>query len=112
MFFRDSVNLWIGCAIYGVGMSGIFATVFTMFEKYLVVSGKATSFLMIMAGFGEMVFPILWGIMTTEEHPGYFVLINFLIIAGHCIFSAIFVFAGRKTNKSVEAASPVVNPTN
>jgi MFS family permease len=106
---RDTINLWIGCAIYGIGMSSVWPTVFTLVEGFTVISGRVTSFLMFAAAFGEMVFPILWGFTTNEKHPIYFVIINFGITSGICLFAMILLGIGRLTNKFVSKRESIEN---
>lgn len=52
-----ALMLWIGSAVFGIGMSSIWACIYSYLEEYFVVSPLVTSFIAVSAMSGELVFP-------------------------------------------------------
>lgn len=82
--------LWIGTAIFGLGISAIFPTVMSLTENYVNLTGRFASSIIIGAAIGEMVCPLAFGLYTTKENPIPFVyLVNLIIFL--CAGSTYFL---------------------
>ena len=59
--FGNSIEwcLWLGVALNGVGMSSIWATLFSFISSYMPVTGNMTSLIVSASCFGESIIPII-----------------------------------------------------
>jgi len=72
--------LWIGTAIFGLGISAIFPTVMSLTENYVNLTGRFATAIIVGAAIGEMICPLAFGLFTTQENPIPFVYLVNLII--------------------------------
>lgn len=100
LVFRNShAALWIGCIVYGLGMSSSFPTAIHLAESYVQLSGKLASLLVVGACFGEMVIPILTSTLFGYTAPISLLFVLFgTTLLGTIVFG-IILFVGKFTQK-------------
>ena len=63
--------MWIGSAVYGLGLGTIFPCAVLQAEEFTDLSGRAASVLMVGAAIGEMIVPLGIGLWTDVWCPGF-----------------------------------------
>jgi fucose permease len=101
----------VGTILFGLGMSAIFPTVFSLLEHYVDVSGKQMSVMLVGIAFGEMLPPLALGYLTTKTQPSAFVYIILILMVYCCIFCCFFMHYGSKTEKSMAKTEDNLNTT-
>ena len=61
--------------------------------------------LMVGVAFGEMLFPLIIGYMTTESNPSAFPIIIFSLLIMSSITGGLFFYFGNRTEKSILKAN-------
>lgn len=65
----NSMVLWFCTAVLGAGMASIFPTGITWAERYMLVTGKATSVLVVGSALGAMIVPAMTGYLFETKGP-------------------------------------------
>ena len=68
---QGQLYLWIGSAVYGLGLGTIFPCAVLQAEEFTDLSGRAASVLMVGAAIGEMIVPLGIGLWTDVWCPGF-----------------------------------------
>ena len=83
--------IWISIVIFGIGMSPIFASIFSWFsENVLRITGKITGVLYICSAIGTMLLPLLTGfLMSNVSYNWYIYLLIILVVLLLIIFVSV-----------------------
>ncbi|KAI1278437.1 Major facilitator superfamily domain-containing protein 4A [Halotydeus destructor] len=108
--FGNSVEwcLLVGVALVGVGISTLWAAVFSLLENHFPVKSGAGSFLIISACIGELVFPLILA-YALETSPQVFLWTIFACTVMCCIIFGSLCFALRAIISSPNAL-PLTEP--
>jgi len=95
IFNYSSVVLWISSILLGLSLASCFPTAINLAEVYMKVTGRAASYFVIGASFGEMSFPFLVGLFI--PYTNYMALVYGLFfgcLSGSVVF-LLLVWRGR-----------------
>eukprot|EP01065_Artemidia_motanka_P039078 TRINITY_DN47915_c0_g1_i1.p1 TRINITY_DN47915_c0_g1~~TRINITY_DN47915_c0_g1_i1.p1 ORF type:complete len:415 (+),score=142.39 TRINITY_DN47915_c0_g1_i1:90-1247(+) len=100
LFPESGHVLWGVSAVYGLGLSSIFPTVFTLVERYVDVTGSDSSVIVTGAALGEMLIPVGLGYGITLLTPRVFPAVILLSTAAQCALFWVLQRLGSGTKKS------------
>ena len=61
-FFADNeLVVWLSTGLFGLSLASVFPSTFTMLERYIPLSGRAASIIMVGSAGGEMIMPLVIG---------------------------------------------------
>ena len=69
--FRQHWILWTCCIGLGLSMAPTFPAVYTMTAQYMEVTGRIGAAFVVMSAFGEMVIPLLIGVLFSVKWAGF-----------------------------------------
>eukprot|EP01147_Barroeca_monosierra_P006703 gene6703-9457_t len=80
--------MWIGSSLFGLGMASVFPSGYHMVESYMDLTTTTTSVFVVGAALGEMLLPLMVGILFDSQGPKTFpVVIVGVIIAATVVFA-------------------------
>ncbi|KAI1278434.1 Major facilitator superfamily domain-containing protein 4A [Halotydeus destructor] len=109
--FGNSVEwcLLVGVALVGVGISTLWAAVFSLLENHFPVKSGTGSFLIISACIGELIFPLILA-YALETSPQAFLWTIFACTVMCCIIFGALCIALRRIVRSVDSTSANQSP--
>lgn len=87
----SSAFLWAGSAVYGLGMASVFPSAFMTAEGLTDLDGRAASVIMVGSATGEMIVPLVVGLVTVVWTPGFVVVVALATLAWS--IAAVFLCA-------------------
>lgn len=96
--------MWTSTLVFGISMATIFPAGLSWAEKYIDITGKATSVIVVGASLGEFIMPPIVGYLIELQNPKHFwfLYINFAVVIGSClVFFALYSIAKGQGEKYV-----------
>ena len=96
LFYWFSANefvVWLTTGLFGLSLASVFPSTFTMLERYIPLSGRSASIIMVGSAAGEMIMPLIIGQAFDLIGPATFPMIIALTSVIGCI-----VFVALLTN--------------
>jgi len=90
--------LWAGSAVYGLGMASVFPSAFMLAESLVDLTGRVASVIMVGSATGEMVVPLVLGLVTESWAPG-FVVIILIVTLSFAVPSVVLYLHSSSTRK-------------
>jgi FHS family Na+ dependent glucose MFS transporter 1 len=84
-FAGNEFVVWLTTGLFGLSLASVFPSTFTMLERYIPLSGRAASIIMVGSAAGEMIMPLIIGQAFDLVGPGTFPMIIALTSAIGCI---------------------------
>jgi MFS transporter, FHS family, Na+ dependent glucose transporter 1 len=93
-FSDNEFVVWLSTGLFGLSLASVFPSTFTMLERYIPLSGRAASVIMVGSAAGEMIMPLIIGQAFEIVGPGTFPMIIALTsIIGCIVFVALLKVA-------------------
>ena len=84
-FAGNEFVVWLTTALFGLSLASVFPSTFTMLERYIPLSGRAASIIMVGSAAGEMIMPLIIGQAFDHVGPATFPMIIALTSTVGCI---------------------------
>jgi len=86
--------MWVGVCFFGLGMSATFPTIMALTNRYVNLAGKAMSVFFFGTMIGATLFPLVLGVITTEQAPVQFMILIFCMKVVESFVSLGYLFTG------------------
>ena len=98
--------LWAGSAVYGLGMASVFPSAFMLAESLVDLTGRVASVIMVGSATGEMLVPLVLGLITESWAPGFVVVI--LIVTLSFAVPSVILYLYSASTKQVAKGEGII----
>ena len=86
------ILIWAAIAVFGLGMSILFASIFSWLSENVVkLTGKITSILFIIGAVGTMLFPLLTGSLMSQVSYKWYIYLIFILVSTKAVLFTVIV---------------------